>query len=236
MARAAADAGIEALAATPHLRADFPGVRVEEVAERCESLGLAIRNDNIPLRVIAGAETSLAWALEADDEHLKLASYQQRGTDLLIETPVGTVAGLDRLLYSVQSRGFRVTLAHPERCPQFHRDHGPLGGLAAQGVLLQVNADSLLVVHRRSPVRRLAERLCRDGIAHVLSSDGHRAASWRPVTRLVQGIEAASTLIGPERAAWMGQAAPAAIIEGRPLPDPPAITNAPRGSKMFRRR
>ena len=76
--------------------------------------------------MIAGAETSLAWALEADDEHLALASYDEHGTDLLIEAPSGSVIGFERLLYELLARGFRLTLAHPERSPEFQGDHGPL--------------------------------------------------------------------------------------------------------------
>lgn len=235
MARAAADVGIEVIAATPHLRADFPGVNVKELATRLLSLREALARNEIPLRVAAGAEVSLVWALEADDQHLALGSYGQRGTDLLVETPSGSAAGLDRLLYELRVRGFRVTLAHPERSPEFQREHGPLGELVSQGVLLQVNAESLLETNKRSPLRRVAERLCREGLAHAIASDGHRAASWRPVTRLADAAEAASALVGPERARWMVQAAPAAIIEGVALPQPPPITTPTRRPRLFGR-
>ena len=188
----------------------------------------------LPLRVIGGAETSLAWALEADDEHLALASYGQRGTDLLIEVPGGSAIGFEHLLYELLGRGLRVTLAHPERNPEFQRDHERLGELVSQGVLLQVNADSLLVANRRSPLRRLAERLCQDGIVHALASDGHRGESWRPVTRLAEAVVAATALLGPERARWLVETSPAAIINGEPLPEPPPITIARRRSSLFR--
>jgi protein-tyrosine phosphatase len=235
MARAAVAVGIDAIAATPHLRADFPAVHVEEIAGRCESLRTELALDGIGLRVVGGAEVSLVWAVEASDDALVLATYDQRGTDLLIETPAIGVSGLDRLLYGLHGRGFRVTLAHPERNPEFQREPAPLRELVSQGVLLQVNADSLLEANRRSPLRRLAERLCRDGLAHVLASDGHRADSWRPVTRLAQAVAAAEGLVGPDRAHWMVYAAPTAIIEGEPLPDPPAISPPARKSRLFGR-
>ena len=107
-----------------------------------------------------------------------------------------------------------MTLAHPERNPEFQRDHTPLGDLVSGG-MLQVNADSLLVASRRSPTRRLAERLCQDGIVHAVASDGHRGESWRPVTRLAEGMAATAALVGTERASWLVEAAPAAIIEGQ---------------------
>jgi protein-tyrosine phosphatase len=92
------------------------------------------------------ASTPLVWALQASDEDLRLASYDQRGTDLLIETPSASVAGLDTLLYQLRVKGLRVTLAHPERNGEFQRDPEPLESLHHQGVLLQINAQSLLAV------------------------------------------------------------------------------------------
>ena len=70
----------------------------------------------------------------------------------------------------------------------------------------------------RSGVRRLAEQLCTEGLAHVVASDGHRATSWRPVTKLAAGLEALTALVGAERARWMAAGAPRAIVEGMKLP------------------
>ena len=118
MARAAADSGITTLVATPHLRADFSNVRVCELADRCCAMQEAIDREQIPLRIVSGAEVSLVWALHASDEELELASYGQLGTDLLIETP-SDVTMTDRDLYMIRAKGFRITLAHPERSQLF---------------------------------------------------------------------------------------------------------------------
>jgi protein-tyrosine phosphatase len=236
MVRAAAGAGTETLVATPHLSSDFPDVQVHELAERCANLREAVEREGIRVRLVAGAETSLVWALEASEEELKLATYDQRGTDLLIETPATSVATIEQLLYPLRARGFRITLAHPERSPEFQRDPDRLSELVRQGVLLEVDADALLMPRRGSPMRRLAERLCRDGLAHVLASDGHRAASWRPVTRLAAGVEALARLVGQARAEWMVCEVPAAIIQGSPLPDPPPVPAASHMRKLFARR
>ncbi|MEA2212422.1 MAG: protein-tyrosine phosphatase [Solirubrobacteraceae bacterium] len=227
MARAAAAAGTSVLAATPHLRADFPGVHVSEIAAQCEQIQAEINAAGIELRVVVGAETSLGWALEASDAELDLATYGQRGSDLLIETPPD-VSMLEQLLFQVRARGKRVTLAHPERSGAFKNNSEPLARLSEQGVLLQVNAQALLAP-RRSTTRRLAEQLCRDGHAHVLASDGHRGREWRPVSELAAGVEALSEMVGPERALWMARDAPAAIVAGAELPAAPPLHGARRG-------
>jgi protein-tyrosine phosphatase len=223
MARAAVDAGIDTLVATPHLRSDFPDVHLHELAGRCQELNGAIDAEGIPLRIVSGAEISLVWALSASQEELVLASVGQRGTDLLVETPLGTVGGIDQHLYQLRAQGFRITLAHPERSPEFQQDEDMLKALINQEVLLQINGGSLLDGRKRSESGRFARKLCVAGWPHALASDGHRGESWRPVEVLRQGVQAASGLVGSERAQWMARDAPAAIIAGMELPDPPKL-------------
>jgi protein-tyrosine phosphatase len=232
MAEAAAAAGIEVLAATPHLRADFPDVHIDELAERCRAVQDAIAAAGIPVELACGTEAALIWAVEAGDQDLRLATYRQQGSDLLIETPSGPVLGLDHLLYEIRSHGIRVTLAHPERSTQLQQDLEPIRRLVHQGILLQVNAGSLLA-NRRSGVRQLAERLCREGLAHALASDGHRGTSWRPVTKLADGVAALAELVGPERARWMASDAPRAIVNGTELPAAPPVESVRRRRWFF---
>jgi protein-tyrosine phosphatase len=230
LARAAAGAGTVTIAATPHVRSDFPDVHIDELAQRCQEMREALTREGVPIELIGGTEASLVWAIEASDEQLWLATYRQSGTDLLVETPSGPVFALDHMLYDLRARGIRVTLAHPERSIEFQHEVQPLRDLARQGVLFQVNAESLL--GRKSGVRRLAEQLCTEGLAHALASDGHRAASWRPVTKLAQGVEALTALVGSERALWMASTAPRAIVSGDELPEPPPLVS-PRRRRWF---
>jgi protein-tyrosine phosphatase len=213
--RAAADSGTSAIAATPHLRSDFPNVHVEELAERCQAVREAIDQHGLGVELVCAAEVSLVWAIEASDSDLVLASYAQRGTDMLVETPSFAVTGFDRLLYRLRAAG-------PERSPEFQRDRSALAELVRQGVLLQVNAESLAERLRRSSVGRLARNLCAEGLAHVIASDGHRGSEWRPVTRLAEAVDVAGAVVGAERARWMMQTAPRAIIDGAQLPPAPA--------------
>ncbi len=238
MARAAVASGIGTLVATPHLRPDFPGVVVDEIAGRTAALQARLDEEGIALRLVPGGEVSIVWALEAVEEQLKLASIGQRGTDLLIETPSLNTAGIDHMLYALRAKGYRTILAHPERNPELQRDSVLLERLVEQGVLLQVNADSLLARSRSSGPGALAERLCREGLAHVLAGDAHRGSEWRPVTVLSQAATALAELVGPERARWLTQDGPAAIVLGEPLGNAPTVEPpaSPPRRKLFGRR
>jgi protein-tyrosine phosphatase len=233
MARAAAAGGTAVLVATPHLHEDFPDVHVAELGLATKRLQAEIDSAGIPLQIVPGGEVSIAWAVDqASEEDLTLASYGQRGTDLLLETPAGAWQ-LELMVRPFQGRGFRITLAHPERSHVFHLHPSRLARLAEQDVLLQLDADALLA-DPRSPVRRLAERLCRSGLATVIASDGHSAEPPRSVTALASALEVLAELVGPERARWMAIDAPRAIVEGEPLPKAPSV-RAPSRWRRFGR-
>lgn len=235
MARAAAEAGIGTVVATPHLRSDFPDVHTDELAQRRNALQTAIEEAGVRLRVVGGAEVSLLWALDASGDDLVTASVDQQGRDLLIETPMTSVGGIDQHLFYLRAKGFRVTLAHPERSAEFQSNQHLVAEMVEQGVLMQVNAKSLLDAGRRSPSTRFARQLCADGLVHVLASDGHRATSWRPVTSLREGVEAATVIVGAERAMWMARDAPGAIVAGAELPEAPPLVK-PARRRLFGRR
>lgn len=216
LARAAVEGGTSVLAATPHLRADHPGVRLEELADRCRDLNARLAEADIGLEVTQGGELDLSWATAASDEELALVSYAGRGTDLLVETPYGSLpADFDERVLALGARGFRILLAHPERSPTLQRDPARIDGLTARGVLLQLTARSLVADAAPSAVHGLAAALVADGRAHVLASDAHAARGPAPPD-LACGVAAAVVIAGP-RARAMATDAPAAILAGEPL-------------------
>jgi protein-tyrosine phosphatase len=228
--QAAAADGTKVIAATPHLREDYPGVRVEALADAHAHL-LARLDGELGLEVVLAGEVDLEWAMEATDDQLRLASYGQRGSDMLVETPYGQLpAGFEEMLFRLRTCGYRLLLAHPERSPTLQANPQRLVDLVRGGVLVQVTASSLLQ-NRRAASRRFARFLVREGLVHVLASDAHRAGPDR-APGLSAAVEAARRL-APARAEWMAGAAPAAILAGKPLP--PAPIRRP-GRGLLRRR
>lgn len=221
MARVAHRSGTRVLAATPHVRDDHPGVVADEIPGRVRALNDELALAGVDLRIVQGGEVALLDALERDVEELRCVTLDGNGRDLLLETPWGGLtSNFEQLLRDVRSRGFRVLLAHPEMNGDFQREPDRLGGLVAEGVLVQVTASSFLggSSSRRAGV---AMHALRRGWVHVVASDGHRA-DWRPPS-LAEGL-AAVLRDAPEAAAevaWMVGEAPRAILEGRDLPARP---------------
>jgi len=227
LARAAAADGVEVLAATPHLRADFPLVRAHELADRCEALRASLDTGAGAPQIVAGAEVDLGWAIDATDEELRLATIGQTGEYVLVETPYGQLFDNfeEALFHHVRLRGPSLILAHPERNPSFQRDPGRLARLVERGVLVQITAPAL-VPRRRGGSRKLALALIERGLAHLLASDAHSAAGGRPAG--LSGAVAEAARVAPARARWMVTDAPAAVLAGEPLPPPPEETRRPR--------
>ena len=222
LARAAAAGGVRVLAATPHVRADHPGVVPGELAGRCRELNARLAEAGVALEVCQGGELDLERATAASDDELRLVSYRGRGGDLLVETPYGSLPDdFEERVLALGQRGFRVLLAHPERSEALRRDPARVAALVSQGVLVQVTARSLVAGAVPSEVHAAAVALVRDGLAHVLASDAHGGSRTAPPD-LPQGVSAAAALVGA-RARWMASAAPAAILAGEPLPEAPDV-------------
>jgi Capsular polysaccharide synthesis, CpsB/CapC len=127
--------------------------------------------------VVPASEVDLLWALEASPEQLRLVSYAQRGTDLLLETLYGPLPPHfeEHLLESSALAGYRILLAHPQAEPQLPIGPERLAELVRRGVLVQITVGSLAASPRRSRSARLAHDLLREGLAHVIASDAHSA-------------------------------------------------------------
>lgn len=229
LARAAARTGTHLITATPHLRSDHPDVRAAELADRCHELDAALAGAGIDVRVLPAAEVDLLWAHTASPEELRLATYAQRGTDLLLETPYGPLPQhFDELLEPFADQGIRVLLAHPERNPTFLREPDLVVDLVARGVLVQVTAMSLVDARRSSRSRQLAHWLVERGAAHVIASDAHSEGPWRgPDLRAAQ---LALGAVAPARIEWMVHEVPQAIVAGEPLPPAPSAGGVGHGS------
>ena len=220
IAEIAAHAGTRTLVATPHLRADHPDVRPAELAGRAAELTAHLRGRGLPLEVLPGAEVDLETAAALSDDELALASLAGNGRDLLVETPYGPLPDdFEASVLALAARGFRLTLAHPERSPDVQARVETVGALVEQGVLVQLTARSLV---GRGASGSAARALLERGWAHVLASDAH-ALDRRPPDLGARLRQAADAL--PHAAAeleWMVTVAPRAILDGVPLPERPA--------------
>jgi protein-tyrosine phosphatase len=215
IARAASADGAHTLVATPHVSLRYPN-DAAVISRLVEELNGRLAAEGIAIDVRAGAEIALSSALDMAPERLAELGIGG-GPWLLIEPPFApAAAGLDAILLDIVRRGHRVVLAHPERCPAFHRDRAVLESVVRGGVLTSITAGSL-VGRFGAEVRRFALGLLRDGLVHNVASDAHDDRSRPP------GMAAELRRAGLEPlGAWLSREVPAAILAGGDLPPAPA--------------
>jgi protein-tyrosine phosphatase len=81
----------------------------------------ALAAEEIPLEVLSGGEIAM-WRLATSTTRAAHARARRRPV-LLVESPFRPrSARSSRWCSTCSGRGHRVLLAHPERCPAFHRD------------------------------------------------------------------------------------------------------------------
>ena len=214
--RAAAEDGIARIAATPHVRDDYP-TEPGTMERLVDEVNGAARAEGIPVDVLRGGELALEHAAALDDETLRRFGLGGSPAALLLEFPYrGWPLELRDLVFRLETRGFRVVLAHPERNAEVQEEPERLRPLVDAGVLVQLTAAS--VDGRLGRASATAARTLLDGgLAHVIASDAHA-----PAVRAV-GMAAAAEAVGDEALArWLTNDVPAAVVAGAPPPPRPA--------------
>jgi protein-tyrosine phosphatase len=226
LARAAAAAGTRTLVATPHVSSRYPN-RAAAIAALRDEVAAELEREQLALELRSGAEIAISRIAELEPSELAELGLGG-GPYLLLEPPyTPVVTGLDAIVRSVLERGHSVVLAHPERCPGFHRHPAMLAELVNEGALTSLTASSL-TGRFGSTVRRFAIRMLDKGLAHNVTSDAHDHER-RPPSILPELREAGAQ----DLEEWLLRDVPSAILAGSAPPRRPAVSIQMRGRKRW---
>lgn len=226
LARAAAAAGTRTIVATPHVSWRYPN-HAETIARLVGELNARLAAEGIGIDVRGGAEIALTRITDIEPAELERLTLGDGGW-LLVEPPfLPTAYGLDTSVFALQRQGYRVVLAHPERCPAFHRSPLALVALVSAGTLTSITAGSLAGRFGKQ-VRRFAMQMVAEGLVHNVASDAHDV-NRRPPSITTKLAHAG---LGGQ-VDWLTQQVPAAILGGTEIPPRPP-THAPIGPRRRR--
>ena len=206
--RAAAADGIRVLAATPHVRADYP--TTADAMEAALSEVQAAAADIV--RLLPGGELDLNELQRPPEE---LARFGLGGNPhyLLIEMPyVGWPLDLGEKLFRLRASGITPVLAHPERNPDVQAHPELLEPIVAGGALLQLTA-AAVDGRLGSNTQRCARTLLDRRLAHLIASDAHA-----PGVRAIGMADAARAVGDAALARWLTVDVPRAIVDGDVVP------------------
>ena len=223
--RAALADGVRAIAATPHVREDYP-TTTEAMAAGVAAVREAFADAGLALDVLPGSEIAVEYLGRLPPADRRGFGLGGNPNVLLVEFPYDSwPLYLAEHLSSLFETGVRPVLAHPERNPDVQSAPGRLAGLVQEGALVQVTASSLVGAAGRS-AQRTARQLVDTGLAHLVASDVHSASGSRV------GLSKARSVLHDEALGrWLTETVPDALVHGEELPDRPRS----RGRSLRRR-
>jgi len=223
IARSMADDGVRVVAATPHVRDDYP-TTPEAMEEGLRRVRAAIGHAGTEIEVVAGAEIAFDRLEHLDEEALERFGLGGNPGLLLLEYPYhDRPLWLERECESLRARGVVPVIAHPERNPSVQERPDDLVGLVRAGAVVQLTAAS---VDGRlgKAVATCARRLLEDELAHLIASDAHA-----PGLREAGMSPARAAVGGGALGEWLTSLVPAALLAGEELPPRPAPPARRRG-------
>jgi protein-tyrosine phosphatase len=216
---------VRIIAATPHVRADYPTDPATMERLVAELRG-AIREAGIPVDVRPGGEIAIDWLDRLTEDDLRRFGLGGSPHYVLLEFPyAGWPLALREWIFRLVTRGIVPVIAHPERNADVQEDPEEVGSLVDAGALVQVTAAALDGRTGRSS-QAAAFELIRRGLVHVLASDAHTA------NIRAGGLKAAVEALGDVALAqYLTWDVPLAIVTDAPLPERPRA----KRRRLFRR-
>lgn len=181
MAFMAAENNTAGLVCTPHY---FPvnSYSRQELFTCYRDFYAAVHDSNIPLHLALGQEIFL------DHAFLRTADMLESGELLTLNRSVYPLVEVDpqisavfacRMLDALIARGFKPILAHPERYAFICENPSILIHMHAEGILLQLNKDSLFGNFGVS-AQQTAHFMLKNRLASFVSSDAHSPYQRNP--------------------------------------------------------
>ena len=211
MLRQAAAAGTADIVASPHANQDYafdPLVVERKIGELQAAAGDAPR-------IHYGCDFHLT--LENIDDALRSPgkySIDHRGYLLVEFSDFLIPKTADQVFARMMQVGLRPIVTHPERNQLLQRRLPELEAWVAQGVHLQVTAQSLMGRFGKT-ARQFAHELMGRGLVHFVASDAHDTK--RRTTALDEPRRYVDERFGPEAGLRMFEENPRAVLAGVPL-------------------
>jgi protein-tyrosine phosphatase len=230
MAESAIADGITHVVATPHCSNEY-SFDFGQVRRVCERLQSEVGDR---LTLATGCDFHLnPENLEALRNDASRFCINQRDYLLVEFNEISIPPSMDGTLHSLQLKGLRPVITHPERNGILRRTPERLAKWVRLGCYVQVTAGSLTGTF--GP-RAQEDSLCwiARGFVHFVASDAHNTKR-RPL-RLQPAFNAVSEQFGDEKARALFLENPMAAFEGRDLPHVPEIPDeqdSPRRRRFF---
>ena len=232
MARCAVDDGITVTACTPHI---YPGLyenNRDSIMAAIESFRQVLASENIPLRLVEGADTHLAPDLVGQIKAGKVPTLN--GSRYFLFEPPHHIEPprVEDTVFSIIAAGYVPVITHPERLTWIEDNYAIFGRMVKSGAWMQITAGSLTGRFGARP-KYWAERILDEGLCHILATDSHHIKRRPPL--LAEARDTAVKRLGRIEAEHLVVTRPLGILDNKPpselppLPSPIRIHSDKKG-------
>ena len=185
MIDAAREAGVTSIVCTPHARDpyfDYDAMwsafeLLRSHTDMPLSMGFEVAHQK--LQELGVREWAPRLAFADSDEFL---------LELDPSCPPDAFGHYERTIYQLQGLGYRVIIAHPERCRAVQKDVGLAERLVDLGCELQASAD-FVAGGRLGREKRPAKKLVQRGLYSYVASDAHRPGHYGYLARALRDYD-----------------------------------------------
>jgi len=209
MAKMAAEDGIAAIVATPHLNEKL--YDPAEISRRVHWLNHLLRTEKVPVSILQGADVSVVFRPK------QVQGFSINDTEyILIEFPHTHLPWNAReIISNFIDYGYKPIITHPERNPTIKTNPKALLEVLMDSCYVQVTAGSLVGEFGKT-AKDCAVYLLKAGVVDVLATDAHSTTFRKPC--LSAGLAVAEQIVGTDCAQQMVFGTPAKVIAGLNLP------------------
>lgn len=221
MARCAVADGITVTACTPHIMPGYYENTGHGIRSAVEALQLQLASENIPLRLVTGADVHLTTDLVDGLQSGRMLTLND-SRYFLFEPPHNVAPPrMADAVFDVMAAGYHPIITHPERLRWIEEHYPLMQQLARAGVWMQLTAGSVTGRFGKRP-QYWSERMLDEGIVHILATDAHNMRSRNPV--LSQAVQLVATRLGTQAAQDMVVTRPQAVLDNQsPLSVVPSL-------------
>lgn len=228
----AAAGGATCLVATPHYLEGAYQPEPQAIREAVIGINARAAQAGIQIQIVPGMEVMISPAVPRWVRHGQVLTLNENGRYLLLEFPSQEIPiYVKEVVFELQLLGVTPVLAHPERNLEVIAHPGRLADLVQRGVLVQLNADSLLG-RWGERAQNCARKLLDTNLAHLVASDVHgRRRSWQ----LASAGLLLEEWLGAGTASLFLEQRPAALLAGAHMALPEPVVERRRRRPWWRR-
>lgn len=186
MLDAAVDVGVTSIVCTPHCRAPYFNFDAMWDAYEAFKQAAQERYPGFPLEMAFEVnyrmldKLGFEWA-----DHLGFESGSTFLLELSVNASRSDFAQYERCIFDLQSRGYEVVIAHPERYRAIQEDLDVAFKLVEMGCKLQASAD-FIAGGRLGTSKKPAKRLFKEGLYSYIASDAHNVDHYRLLAKALK--------------------------------------------------